>query len=133
MPKANWKAEVCPKKAGKGWDIVDAYSIEIAKKDRVSYCDLVELSEKLSVLEGVMGEECNIFVQMKTLELLGNEIQRIYDINLDSVKNIFLGIIEDEEHHRELLLTIKVLFKQKEQEMLVEDPLVRYRGILHKK
>jgi rubrerythrin len=70
---------------------------------------------------------------MKTLELLGNEIQRIYDINLDSVKNIFLGIIEDEERHRELLSTIKVLFKQKEQEMLVEDPLVRYRGLLHQK
>jgi hypothetical protein len=70
---------------------------------------------------------------MKTLELLGNEIQRIYDINLDSGKNIFLGKIEDEELHRELLSTIKVLFKQKEQEMLVEDPLVRYRGLLHQK
>lgn len=70
---------------------------------------------------------------MKTLELLGNEIQRIYDINLVSVKDIFLGIIEDEDHHRELLLTIKVLFKQKEKEMLVEDPLVRYPGLLHQK
>ena len=62
MPKANWKAEVCPKKIGEGLDIVKAFSSEIAKKDRISYYDLVELSEKLSVLEGIMGEEYNIFV-----------------------------------------------------------------------
>jgi rubrerythrin len=44
-----------------------------------------------------------MFVQLKTLELMMKEINQIYNIDLGSVKKIFLNIIRYEETHRELL------------------------------
>jgi rubrerythrin len=35
------------------------------------------------------------------------EINQLYSINLESIKKVFESIIKDEEHHRELLATMK--------------------------
>jgi rubrerythrin len=39
----------------------------------------------------------------------------MYDIDLYSVRDIFMNIINDEDHHREILETIKQLTAKKEQ------------------
>jgi rubrerythrin len=48
-----------------------------------------------------------MLVQMKTLHLMMKEINQIYNIELTSLRSIFSHIINDEEHHREMLETIK--------------------------
>jgi hypothetical protein len=130
LPKASWKADQCPSKIGEGWQMVDTFIEEVAWKDKIPTDELPQLSEKLAVFEGVMSEEYTVLVQMKTLVLLSEEIQRIYKIDLDKVKGIFTSIIDDEEHHMELLATIRDIFKQKELEMQVEDPSLKYRLLL---
>jgi rubrerythrin len=47
------------------------------------------------------------------LELMAEEINRFSNINLGNLKNIFESIIHDEEHHKELLATIKELLSPK--------------------
>jgi rubrerythrin len=87
---------------------------EIAKIKRISSEDLMQLSERLKTLESDMGEEYYILVQMRTLKMMMKEINQMYNIDLGSVKGIFMNIIFDEEHHREILETIKQLTTKKE-------------------
>jgi hypothetical protein len=68
---------------------------------------LSQLSEKLAYMESIMGEEYYVFVQLKTLQLMVNEINQLYHVDLGSVKTIFVNIINDEERHREILEKIK--------------------------
>jgi hypothetical protein len=78
----------------------------------------------------VCGEEYSVFVQLKTLELLSQEINRLYKVDLNSLKNIFTSIINDEEHHREIIETIKAFLQEQRQEQLKADPLAEYRELL---
>ncbi|XES78378.1 MAG: hypothetical protein ACBZ72_05760 [Candidatus Bathyarchaeia archaeon] len=66
--------------------------------------------DKLDVFETILGEEYNIFVQMKTLEFVVKEFEHSYNLNLNHVKSIFVSIIGDEKHHLKLLKTIRELF-----------------------
>ena len=77
------------------------------KKERVAKLNSSELLLKLNALESNLGEEYYIFVQMKTLQLMVKEINQLCSINLEKIKNIFESIIRDEDHHREILATIK--------------------------
>jgi hypothetical protein len=129
LPKTAWKPSECPAKLGEGWRITEFYTKEIAKKEKFTAEELPELLNDLETLENTTGEEYSVFVQMKTLELLAEEIKRSYNINLDGVKRIFAKIMADEEHHSELITQIKDLIIQKDQEMMVADPLLRYRRI----
>jgi rubrerythrin len=54
------------------------------------------------------------------------EINQLYDIDLGSVKKIFLNIIRDEETHRELLERIKTLVKPETE--LDTAPVVKYQN-----
>ena len=88
---------------------------EVGGLQRISSEDLLRLSEILEILESAMSEEYYILVQMKTLQMMMTEINQIYNIDLYSVRDIFMNIINDEGHHREILETIKQLIAKKEQ------------------
>jgi hypothetical protein len=85
------------------------------------------LSEKLAYLESIIGEEYYVFVQLKTLQLMVNEINQLYHVDLDSVKTIFVNIINDEEHHRELLEKIKSIVDNAAKEA-DNSPTVKYQN-----
>lgn len=129
MPKVGEAAKECPMKVNKEWDTIEKYLADFLKKERIAESDLPELSEKLTLFESVMGEEYDIFIQIKSLELFANEIKHKYNVALDNVHHIFMGIIDDEEHHQEILANIKDIIHQNEQKVLIEDPLHEYRRL----
>jgi len=88
---------------------------EVAGIKRIGPEDLIRLSEILETLESAMAEEYYMLVQMKTLQMMMTEINQMYNIDLYNVKDIFTNIINDEDHHREILETIKQLVAKKEQ------------------
>jgi rubrerythrin len=106
------KTKDCAKKLGETWQMIDTLLKENASKEKMSRMELQQLIEKLTALESSAGEEYYIFIQMKTLRYMVKEINQLYNINLERFKNIFVSIIEDEEHHRELLTTIKKLLNE---------------------
>jgi bacterioferritin (cytochrome b1) len=61
-----------------------------------------------------MSEEYYMLVQMKTLHMMMKEINQMYNIDLYNVRDIFMNIINDEDHHREILETIKQLTAKEE-------------------
>ena len=122
------KIKDCAKNLGPIWQNVTTYLKEvIAKEENLS---LAELYEKLLTLESSIGEEYYVFVQMQTLQYMTKEINQLYNINLDKVKRIFESIINDEEHHREILATLKELSEPKIKD-LDNTPLVRFQSPDH--
>jgi rubrerythrin len=115
QPKGDRKE--CEKKIGESWKIIDQIQKELAKIPQIDASNLRWLSDKLVVFESMMGEDYYVFVQMKTLEMLMKEINQMYNIDLGDVKSIFMKIINDEEHHRELLARIKRMATKKEEEI----------------
>ena len=108
------------------WLTVTNYLNE-AKTRKVGELSLADLYEKLIPLESELGEEYYILTQMQTLKHLTKEINERYNINLDSVKSIFENIISDENHHIELLGTLKELTKPIEKD-LDNTPIVQYQS-----
>jgi rubrerythrin len=103
IAKPHGNLKDCGRKIGESWRIVETILKDVKAKEKIPSGDFSKLAEKLTILESVMGEEYYMFVQLKTLELMMKEINQIYNIDLGSVKKIFLNIIRDEETHRELL------------------------------
>ena len=54
------------------------------------------------------------------------EINQLYNIDLGSVKKLFISIIRDEETHKELLEEIKTLIYPKEE--IESAPVVKYQN-----
>jgi rubrerythrin len=123
------KPSNCEKNTGEIYRIVTNLKREVDAKKTFAEEDMAELSQKLSYLESVMGEEYYMFVQLKTLDIMMKEINEIYRIDLGSLKNIFTRIINDEDHHREIIATIKSTIEQKQTVDL--NPLVRYTNPDH--
>ena len=86
-----------------------------------------ELLQKLDALESTFGEEYYMFVQMKTLQLMAKMINQLYSINVENIKNVFVSIIKDEEHHREILVTIKNVIEENLKEHS-NTPKVKYQN-----
>ena len=121
------KTKDCAKKAGEVWTMIEAFYKEISAKEKIVDSELAQLSEKLAYLESIMGEEYYVFVQLKTLQAMVNEINQIYHVDLASVKTVFSHIINDEERHREILEKIKNIV---DNAVKVTDnsPAVRYQN-----
>ncbi len=119
------KTKDCANNLGPVWPTVNNYLNEVTAKKQ-GELSMADLFEKLITLESNLGEEYYIFVQMQTLQHLTKEINQRYNINLDSVKNIFESIIRDENHHIELIGTLKELAEPKEKD-LDNTPIVRYQ------
>ena len=93
---------------------------------RISSENLIWLSEILETLGNAVSEEYYMLVQMKTLQMMMKEINQMCNIDLNDVRDIFMNIINDEEHHREILETIKQLTVKKEQAS--NDPFVKFQN-----
>ena len=102
----------CAKKLGDVWSLVSKCLDKVSGKE-IAKLSFSELFLMLSNLESSIGEEYYIFVQMKTLQLMVKDINQLYNINLDSIKKVFERIIREEEHHREILATIKDIIGDK--------------------
>jgi rubrerythrin len=126
IAKPDGNSKDCQKKIGESWRIVETLLEDLKGKKKIPSGDFPKLAEKLAVLESVLGEEYYMFVQLKTLELMMKEINQIYNIDLGSVKKIFLNIIRDEETHRELLEKAKTLVTPKTKVDTM--PVVKYQN-----
>jgi rubrerythrin len=126
IAKPDGKVKDCAKKIGESWRIVETLLKAVKGKKKIPSGDFQKLAEKLTVLESILGEEYYMFVQLKTLELMMKEINQLYNIDLGSVKKIFLNIIRDEETHRELLEKIKTLVTPETE--LDTAPVVKYQN-----
>jgi rubrerythrin len=118
------KARNCRKNMGDVWRLVGNLRGEINSKKSYSEEELSQLSQKLASLESILGEEYYMFVQMKTLKMMAKEINQIYGIDVGSIKSIFTHIITDEEHHREVLGTIRSIIDR--QPKVDRNPFVKY-------
>lgn len=72
-------------------------------------------------------EEYYILIQMQILKHLTKEINERYNVNLDDVKSVFESIIRDENHHLEIIGTLKQLAEPLEKD-LDNTPAVRYQS-----
>lgn len=127
IAKDSVKPKDCEKNTGASWRAIESLQTEISKKQKLSDSDLLELAEKLIVFESVLGEEYYVLIQLKTLELLVKEINQNYDVDLGSLKTVFLGIISDEERHRELIEKIRGILESRRQKPATS-PFVQYRN-----
>lgn len=116
----------CVKKLGKVWSVFSTICDEINKEEMVEI-HFFELLQKLDALESTFGEEYYMFVQMKTLQLMAKMINQLYSINVENIKNVFVSIIKDEEHHREILVTIKNVIEENLKEHS-NTPKVKYQN-----
>ena len=116
----------CEKKTGEAWRLIANFTKEIAAKEKFSEEEMSQLWDKLAFFESILGEEYYVFVQMKTLDLMMKEINQIYNIDLGSLKSIFTRIINDEEHHREMLGTIKGILQRHSEPS--NTPVVKYQN-----
>jgi rubrerythrin len=116
----------CAEKIGESWGMMAKIQKEIDKMDKLDSENLHWLSEKLVFFESIMGEEYYVFVQLTTLQILVKEIKQKYNINLEQTKSIFTNIINDENHHREILETIRELTAKRERETDIS-PAVKYQ------
>jgi rubrerythrin len=116
------KDKECSKMLGQIWQNVNSYLNEVTAKEELSMQDFYD---KLVSLESIMAEEYYVLVQMQTLAHLTKEINELYSIDLEQVKGIFESIIRDEEHHRELLATVKDL-SGPEKEVDDLTPIIKY-------
>ena len=121
------KAKDCAKNLGEVWNTVSNYVKEMNRRERMSKVYFSELLPVLMALESSLGEEYYIFVQMKTLQLMVKEINQLYNIDLDKIKKVFESIIRDEEHHREILATIKDIITEDSVEQ-DNTPKVKYQN-----
>jgi rubrerythrin len=97
----------CAKKLGVVWQTIATFHEKIVERTKISNSEFSQLAEKLTVLESAIGEEYYVFIQMKTLQLMSEEINQLYKVDVGHLQGMFESIISDEEHHRELLATIK--------------------------
>lgn len=123
--KPDEKPKNCEKKIGEAWRTIDKLSKEISNKEIISREELSYLTERLAILESILGEEYYMFVQLKTLQLMVKEINQIYSVDISSLGNIFTRIIQDEETHRVLIERIKKLAERKEK--ADKGPVVKYQ------
>ena len=128
IAKSKAKPRECEEKLSEVWHVTDTFYREIVSKERITAEELPQLAGKLTVLESMLGEEYYVFTQLKTLEFMTKEISQLYNIDLSNIKNIFVSIINDEEHHRELLATIKELLTREEPKKMDNTPAVKYQN-----
>jgi len=128
LPKQKRKTGDCEKKLGEVWRIMNDLSQKIADERKPLFSmELTKLTGELTLLESSLGEEYYVLVQAETLHHMTKEINALYNINLSSLKETLQSVIEDEEHHRELLATIKEALEPKKEESQERTPKVKYQ------
>lgn len=126
--KPKVKTKDCENRLGESWRTIRDLSEDVAREKKMSNEDLPFYMRKLERLESTVGEEYYMLVQVKTLQFMTKEIRELYDVDLEDLKDIFEGIIRDEERHTELLGTIMKILGPSEEKKTENTPLVRYQN-----
>jgi rubrerythrin len=125
---SNEKPIDCAKKLGAVWQTLDTFYREIAARKEISNWAFSQLADKLTVFESMLGEEYYVFVQVKTLQLMSGKIIESYSVDLGHLQKLFESIIRDEEHHRELLATIREHLTENDKKAYDNTPKVKYQN-----
>jgi hypothetical protein len=104
---------------------IDEVSKKIEKKNLLS---LEELFEIIHVLEGSLGEESFMLIQLKTFVAMAPQIRRLYGVHLENFRNLLYAIATDEETHIEMLEHIKVIIDNKLCKKEGRAPNVKYKN-----
>ncbi len=104
---------------------IDEVSKKIEKKNLLS---LEELFEIIHVLEGSLGEESFMLIQLKTFVAMAPQIRRLYGVHLENFRNLLYVIATDEETHIEMLEHIKVIIDNKLCKKEGRAPNVKYKN-----
>ncbi|MFB3888320.1 MAG: hypothetical protein ACE14S_02445 [Candidatus Bathyarchaeia archaeon] len=128
LPETEWKIKDCSKKIGEAWQKMDTLSRELAETGALSDEELGDMCDRLVLLEFSMGLEYSVFEQLKTRELLVNEMKALYNINVDGLKNLLAWIIRDQERHREVLAAVKELTTRMKPETKTRAPTVKFQN-----
>jgi rubrerythrin len=129
MPKVDLNTKDSQQKLSKTQKAIAHFSAYFADTSQINENNLPELIEQLTLLESQMGEEYEVLVEAKSLVFFASEIDKKYNFKSENFKKIFENIIIDEDHHNEILETIKDIIHQKDQELLTKDPLLQYRRL----
>jgi hypothetical protein len=104
---------------------IDKVSKKIEKKNLLS---LEELFEIIHVLEGSLGEESYMLIQLKTFVAMTPQIRRLYGVHLENFINLLYVIATDEEAHIEMLEQFKLLIDEKLCKKEGRAPNVKYKN-----
>lgn len=93
----------CKKVLRETWDYVIDILKSIKNKDSFNSEELLELSQKLALIESAYIEEYSIMTKLKTLQYMSKEISTAYNIDLNEIKSVLESIIAEEESHQRIL------------------------------
>lgn len=100
-------------------------SKKMKKKNLLS---LEELFDIIFVLEGSLGEESFMLIQLKTFVAMAPQIRQLYGVHLENFKNLLSAIANDEETHIEILEQIKTEIDKKLRKKEGRAPNVKYKN-----
>ncbi|MCW3997403.1 MAG: hypothetical protein NWF10_02400 [Candidatus Bathyarchaeota archaeon] len=104
---------------------IEKVSKKIEKKNLLS---LEELFDILNVLEGSLGEESYMLIQLKTFAAMASQIRRLYGVHLENFRNLLYSIATDQEAHIEMLENIKITIDKKLRKKEGSAPNVKYKN-----
>jgi hypothetical protein len=125
---AQEKAEEFSSKLASAWSAVDSGFKKEMESGTLFGPAQLELMEKFAELESALDQEYSVFMPEETLTLLAKEISGYYTVKPDDVKNIFLGIIKDKEHHKKTIATVIELLSQDKSQSSGDAPFVKYQN-----
>jgi hypothetical protein len=107
---------------------VDSFLLDLRNVEKINKRNFSLLLDDLLFLESSFGEEYYVFLQMKTLFFMAKEIDKLYDIDFGSTKQVFSSIVDDEEYHRDLLGKIKNDLSTSSIQLRDNTPKVKYQN-----
>jgi len=128
LPKTSWKSNELPKAMAEAWRSIDAFQVELSDVEEILTLDLSNLAAELNSLEKIMIEAYDVLMRYGNLELMMDALGSVYNLDLELLKRIFIEVMHDEEHHKEILLTVKELIDQRVLEKKDLSPVVRFQN-----
>ena len=108
--KVDVDEEECEERWGQLWKKVITFSEEeVERRGEVGDEELATLVDKMMDIEGFVGEEYLIAIQISILQIMAEELK----IDLEDVKKLLEWVVEDEKRHEEILITIKYLVSKR--------------------
>jgi hypothetical protein len=104
---------------------IEKVSKKIKKKNLLT---LEELFEIIYVLEGSLGEESYMLIQLKTFAAMAPQICRLYGVHLENFGTLLHSIATDEEAHIKMLENIKIAIDKKLRKKEGRAPNVKYKN-----
>ncbi len=128
LPQPDYESKDYAKTIGETWCTIEKFRQEIAEAASIDENEIMELSNQLANLESIMADEYQVFVQIETLQLISVELQRIYRVDIGTIRRLFAEIINDEERHKKNLSTIKSLLDWRQNKTEDHPPEVRFQN-----